>query len=281
MNTTEAALWLKSQEVMSPFLQLFSAFSIIKHRAYTILVEYIPLSFDPGNKSQLGELERDNGLNPEGVLSAKWIKPPYQRAQGQRTAHAILGLSQLAGANTAIRDGLIIAGKRVWARKMLTEPRRCLKCQAIGVMHLAATCKQDHDACGNCSESHRTSNCPNADSTAHACANCKTKGHPAWDRLCPMFVKHSNRLNARVPENKYRYFPTTLDPATWELLAGPDPSESEEERQEPNEPNSWTTVGGHGCTGNPHGGGMTGRSARVRRATVLEPAKLLVFGRYT
>lgn len=48
-GTPEAAQWLKSGTNMTSFLQVFSATSIIKHRAYSVIVEYVPLTFDPSD----------------------------------------------------------------------------------------------------------------------------------------------------------------------------------------------------------------------------------------
>jgi hypothetical protein len=253
MDTAESAKWLKREPNMASFLQVFSATSVIKHHAYSILAEYVPLSFDTNERTHLAEVERDNGLETKGILHARWIKPPHRRTAMQRTAHVILCLSQLAGANSAIWDGMIIAGKRAWARKLLHEPRRCLKCQEIGATHIAATCKQTHDTCGSCGDQHRTSDCSITDPANHNCVNCKTKGHAAWDRHCPAFVHYSNQFDARHPENGYRYFPTTLDPAAWEPLQNPNPvttprapdTQLNNGTPEGGQQNSWTTVERH------------------------------------
>jgi len=42
-------------------------------------------------------------------------------------------------ANHAIREGVVIVGKRAWARWLQKEPRRCLKCQSLTTNHLAAS----------------------------------------------------------------------------------------------------------------------------------------------
>ena len=133
MNTAEAAHWLKSEDNITNFLQVFSAISIIKQQVHSIIAEYVLVSFSPDDRMQLASIETVNRLEPGGILNAQWIKPIYCRKQGQRTAHAILGYVQPEEANSAIRNGVIIAGKRVWAWKLLQEPRRCLKCQQIGV----------------------------------------------------------------------------------------------------------------------------------------------------
>ena len=219
MGSTEAAQWLKGKTNMTNFLQVFSATSIIKHRAYSIIAEYIPLTFDPTERGQIAEIKRVNGLNPDDILSAKWIKPATSRHQGQCSAHAILGFTQPTGANAAIRNGGIIAGKRVWARKLLQEPQRCLKCQKVGASHIAAECKQEKDTCGSCGNDHRTTECTITDTTLYKCVNCNESGHAAWDCQCSTFIRANSLFNAKHPENRYRYFPTALDPTSWELLS--------------------------------------------------------------
>ena len=165
-------------------------------------------------------MERSNGLKPGEVLSARWIKPAHRRTEGQIVGHAILGFTQLTGANAVIRGGLIIVGKRVWARKLLQEPRRCLKCQKMGTSHIATECKQDKETCGSCGNDHHTAECTITDPFQYSCVNCNEKGHAAWDRQCPSFIKSNAAFNARHPENGYRYFPTAMDPTSWEQLPG-------------------------------------------------------------
>ena len=83
--------------------------------------------------------------------------------------------------NHIIRDGIVIAGKRSWARQLHRELRRCLKCQSLSANHLAAECKQPN-VCGTCGKEHRTAKCE---------------------------VEDSN------PEHTYRFFPNQ-EPWTWE-----------------------------------------------------------------
>ena len=47
------------------------------------------------------------------------------------------------------------------------------------------------------------------------CANCKTAGHVAIERECPIFQAKRKTLHACFPDYRYRFFPTN-DPATWE-----------------------------------------------------------------
>jgi hypothetical protein len=40
-------------------------------------------------------------------------------------------------ANKAIRNGLVIEGKKVPVRRHKMDPKRCMKCQGVGVNHNA------------------------------------------------------------------------------------------------------------------------------------------------
>ncbi|KAF8804013.1 hypothetical protein BYT27DRAFT_7073598, partial [Phlegmacium glaucopus] len=141
------------------------------------------------------------------------------RVPGQRTALAIFGFSTREGANQAIGQGLFVEGKKVWARKQLQEPSRCLKCQCFGE-HRAAKCASIHEVCGRCGKQHRTSDCQEADQNAFECSNCKAAdngkhaGHGASDRRCPVFLERVDRMNQLCRENRYRFF-CTADPSTW------------------------------------------------------------------
>ncbi|TDL13811.1 hypothetical protein BD410DRAFT_704868, partial [Rickenella mellea] len=212
-----AAAWLKSKDVMKAFLESFGGTSIIKDRTYTIIAEFVPVTLDLENANACAEIEKDNNLPPLSILSAKWIKPVHRRSQTQVTAHLIIALNTPETANHFLRNGAYIKGKKIWACKLLQEPKRCLKCQRVGSDHLANDCKLEHDICGNCGEKHRTNTCTTLDPNHYYCVNCKHHGHAAWDRLCPKFMEISTCFLARNPTNKYRFFPTN-SPDTWEQI---------------------------------------------------------------
>jgi len=106
-------------------------------------------------------------LAEQSIAFSKYIKPPHLRTENQRVAHVTIGFNHREDANFAIRNGMFIEGKHVNTRKMLTEPRRCLKCQKYG--HYVANCKEKEDTCARCAERHRTSACTITDTTnSHA-----------------------------------------------------------------------------------------------------------------
>lgn len=129
----------------------------------------------------------------------------------------------------------MIEGKRVWARKLLPEPRRCLRCHQIGSNHLAATCPNERDVCGTCGKDHRTADCVVQLREDRYCVNCKTPGHGAWDRSCPTFREKYAAFARNRPEDEYRYYPTS-DPRTWETHANPSSDEQEQGYTSADEP---------------------------------------------
>ncbi|KAI0742791.1 hypothetical protein C8Q80DRAFT_1108466, partial [Daedaleopsis nitida] len=146
-----------------------------------------------------------------------WIKPKEQCHGEQRVAHLIVTLCTPEAANQAIQEGLNIEGKSVLTRKLLWEPRNCMKHQEVGAPHIAATCPATTDVCGTCAGGHCTLSCTVKEKHRMCCCNCKIDGHAAWDRACPSFVAALACFNEKTPLNHYRFYPTG-DPSTWVLL---------------------------------------------------------------
>ncbi|KAJ6521979.1 hypothetical protein DFH09DRAFT_847493, partial [Mycena vulgaris] len=87
MNTTDAANWLKRN--MEAFLSALGGTSVYKERLLNVVVEYVPVSFDPSQDGALHVVEGDNGLPSGALAKARWIKPEGQRRGGQKVAHAV------------------------------------------------------------------------------------------------------------------------------------------------------------------------------------------------
>ncbi|KAG2755642.1 hypothetical protein P692DRAFT_20844481 [Suillus brevipes Sb2] len=94
------------------------------------------------------------GLKPKTISKVQYIKPEARRKPGQQTAHIIVTFNSKEGANQAIKFGLIIKGKKVYGRKLIPEPTRCLKCHSFENAHMAAECPQEQETCGICREHH-------------------------------------------------------------------------------------------------------------------------------
>jgi hypothetical protein len=224
LNSVEAVVWLKNKDMMSEFLSKMGSTADFKEQVYEVVMDWVPVTFEVDLAAAWKGVEQANGLQTSAIKEAKWIKPTHLRSAGQRTAIAIFSFATREDANQVIENGLYVEGKKVWGRKQMQEPRRCLKCQCFGE-HKAAQCESTHDVCGRCGGEHRTNTCVVKDRDSMECSNCKTtgsgkqKGHGAADRRCPIFLGRVDRMNRVRKENNYKYFCTT-DPATWETNSG-------------------------------------------------------------
>ena len=108
----------------------FSGTSIVRDKAIPVIVEYVPISHNTDTLAENSKIKHDSGIGEGALLSMRWIKPAQKRATGQWMVHLVAWFSSVDSANHAIRDGLVIAGKHVWARQMHRKPRRCLKCES-------------------------------------------------------------------------------------------------------------------------------------------------------
>ena len=221
MNSGEAAVWLKDKRVMEEFLAKMGPAVDFKVQTFEVVIDWVPVSFDAEEPAAWKRVEQSNGLRESAIRGAAWIKPTHLRTDGQQTAIAILRLATREDANQVIENGIFIEGKKVWGRKQIQEPKRCLKCQCFGE-HKAAQCASIHDVCGRCGQQHRTGLCAENGRDKWECSNCKAvsngkhRGHGAADRRCPIFLMRVDRMNRTWQENKYKFF-CTSDPATWEL----------------------------------------------------------------
>src|ERR1700690_492108 len=185
LKTEEGAAWVCSERVMAQFARELGGMMTAAPTLCMVIAEYVPVAFDPETKTALESVEHDSGLADGAIREAHYIKKVERRAQGQRVAHVMVGLISPEQANLAIRNGLVIEGKKVAVRRHRMDPKWCMKCQRIGVNHNAVDCKSIHDVCARCAEMHRTDECQVSEFADFRCANCRAKGHGAADRDCP------------------------------------------------------------------------------------------------
>lgn len=214
-QTVESAKWLREEANIGKFAEKMGGSCVARADACMVIAEYVPVAFVPEVFTALGQVERDSGLEKGAIREARYIRNPDNRSLNQRVAHMIMGLADPEQANLAIRNGLVIEGKAVTVRRHKRDPARCWKCQQVGVMHNAASCKSIHDTCARCAGMHQTKECKVEERGDFKCANCKAKGHGAADRNCPVFLAESNKIRTRNTDQLYRFFPTS-DPTTWE-----------------------------------------------------------------
>ena len=237
MDSSESEKWLRKGGIQMEFMQGFGEMSEIKDREHSCIVENVPVDFHPSAESSLG-VETTNGLAPNSILLAQWIKPIERCYEGQRTAFMFFTFRTAKDANKAIHNNLYIHGKRCATRKLLPKLHRCFKCHAINAWHIAANRKEIADICDTCGSAHLSKECrlKDKDPKKHFCINCKVHEHATHDWLCPAYLKESNELNNKMPENMYKYFPTN-NPNTWVLV-----NSTEDNLHQPSQNDEWTHV---------------------------------------
>ena len=83
--------------------------------------------------------------------------------------------------------------------------------------HLAAQCTQLHNTYGTfTSNDHQTPGCTVTDSMQYKCVNCNKLGHVSWDRKCPAFMEHNNRLQKKNVDTNMCFYLSSRDPQYWE-----------------------------------------------------------------
>ena len=162
MNTPNTVKWVHLHK--HTFTEKFRGTAIIKERTVSVIIEYVPTSYTPKVLAEHRKIKRDSKLPSNTLAATKWIKPIHRHTKSQKSAHIIAKFTSTKAANQSIRESLIIAGKRTWARRLKREPRRCLKCQKINSHHMAANCPLA-DTCSTCAKGHRTAECNETDPT--------------------------------------------------------------------------------------------------------------------
>ena len=213
LDSPAAANWLKKDSTRERFLTNLGSGACIKDRSYQVILQFVPIFFNPEDKDQLRQYEIHNNLEPLSVLKAEWIKAPKDRKPKQEVATLRVYHSTAASANKVLCKGTSIFNRRVVLRKPKREPIRCLHCQRFG--HERRHCKASQPSCGRCADVHETDQCK-ALRDQFSCANCMGP-HPSYDRKCPHFWDKCRQIDSRRPENNLAFYPTD-EAWTWSTL---------------------------------------------------------------
>ncbi len=224
-STIAAARWIVRPHVATAFSRKMGMEARIVERLYRLVVEGVPVGFEPHSAAGLRALEEVNSMEKGSLSRADWIKPPEKRHPGQRTAFLLLTVSGIEQANRALK-GLTVMGRRALVRREFIEPKRCAKCQSYDG-HYARDCLLTHDVCATCAGDHPSAQCTVKDPALYRCAGCGTQGHAAWDRNCPTLRSKVRAHAARRADSGFRFF-VTNNPETWiteeeDLLRAPPP----------------------------------------------------------
>ena len=218
LNSSQAVDWLKGKDTMANFLSNMGLTTDYKEQMYEVVMDWVPVSLKVKHTGSWRAVEQVSRLRASAITEVCWIKPTHLRAAGQKTVIAVFKMATWEDANQVIGGGLYVEGKKVWGRKQIQEPRRCLKCQCFS-KHKAAECHSIHDTCRRCSNQHRTNLCDKPNKDVLVCSNCKAAkndchtGHGVADRRCLIFIDRMIKMNKTRNKNKYKYY-CTSNPAT-------------------------------------------------------------------
>ncbi|KAG1759517.1 hypothetical protein EDD22DRAFT_782420, partial [Suillus occidentalis] len=74
MTSGAAAAYVKQQEIKNKFIKAIDPTTIMKDCAYPVIIQFVPLTFNPSNQSQIRDLEWENKWETGTITVAKWVK---------------------------------------------------------------------------------------------------------------------------------------------------------------------------------------------------------------
>ncbi|KIJ42327.1 hypothetical protein M422DRAFT_77304, partial [Sphaerobolus stellatus SS14] len=87
------------KERKSEFIMKLGERAVVKDRSISILMEFVPLTFNMEKTEDIAITENDSKLPVGSIISARWIKPENRRKEGQKVAHFIVKVSGAEAAN--------------------------------------------------------------------------------------------------------------------------------------------------------------------------------------
>jgi len=116
LNNVETAQWVRVEK--TAFTDNFGGTSLVREQAISVIVEYVPVAHNPDTLADNSRIEWDSSMTECAFLTTRWIKPVQRQAPGQHCTHLIMCFQTLEVANLAIRESIVIVGKRAWAMCM-------------------------------------------------------------------------------------------------------------------------------------------------------------------
>ncbi|KAF9056175.1 hypothetical protein BJ165DRAFT_1522120 [Panaeolus papilionaceus] len=85
VNTVEGALWVKT-EGKEGIIGKMGGTVTMKEKTIKVIVDFVPVEFDPSNESTIREIEQYNGLEDRSIASANFFKKIIHRDSWQKTS---------------------------------------------------------------------------------------------------------------------------------------------------------------------------------------------------
>ena len=90
LSDPEAAKWLRWEH--AAFAVNFGGMSVLKERVVAIIIEFVPISYNPDVLAEIQKVEHNSRLEVGAIVLTRWIKPVQRWADGQQTSHLIARL---------------------------------------------------------------------------------------------------------------------------------------------------------------------------------------------
>jgi hypothetical protein len=174
----ETAAWLRKKA--KDFTTGMGSQATLKDRNRHLVIEFVAVTLNDQLPNLLQVIETDNQLKSGILLSARWMKAPGNWRPDQRSAHAILTTNDIPVANSILKNGLVMEGSHLQARKLEEEPKWCFKCQKFTTKHTTANCQEITCWCPNCAGPHSADDCQVTDRSKFSCIGCRSIGAPNY-----------------------------------------------------------------------------------------------------
>ena len=117
MDSEYAAKWMSNTSNQGKICKKTDRNIKFHPRTFNIIALNAPLTIDPNEENHGIEICKANNLQPDTIITIKWVKPIDKRSPNQRTAHLLLTVNSANAANRAITNRLNICNRRCQVEK--------------------------------------------------------------------------------------------------------------------------------------------------------------------
>ncbi|THU77078.1 hypothetical protein K435DRAFT_812778 [Dendrothele bispora CBS 962.96] len=114
---TEEVKWLVENKMLDGMAAAMGENITIRPNVFEVVVEFVPVNVQIEMDGEREDITIDNGMKEGSLIAARWIKPVERRHSKQVVVHAMFQFADRESVNQAIREGIMIKGKQLNARK--------------------------------------------------------------------------------------------------------------------------------------------------------------------
>lgn len=183
----------KKMETEAGWTKVIAGSAQVRRRTYAVMAHGVRMeniNMNDQGAAISGLIAQNRSLHKDiRITKVSWLKSAIEAKKN--FSSLIVETTSPSHANAMIKHGLVEDHevKICTAFHKNIQLGQCFKCYEYG--HFARNCKSG-TKCGKCAKGHETENCTE---TSRCCAACKTPGHEAWSKLCPVRREHMVRLD--------------------------------------------------------------------------------------